>query len=332
MSGEISREQLLGKQIAAPHVVILGAGASLAAFPTGDRNRRQLPLMKNIVDIVGLRDELRSIYPNLHDDFEALYSRLFEDDPDAGIVRTIERRIGDYFGKLQLPIHSTLYDLLLLSLREKDAIFTFNWDPFLFDARRRLEGVAPLPSIYHLHGNVRMGTCLDCGDFGPIVERCSECGQAFSPSRLLFPVAKKNYSDDPFIQHQWSLVRKKLSEAWYVTIFGYSAPKTDQEAMQIFTTAWKANGHQKSIERLEIIDVRDQEELSNQWSGFAHYVHYSIRASFFESALATYPRRTCESLGYMALDGEFVEPIPWPGNLEGLKAYMSELASYERDE
>ena len=32
-----------------PHVVILGAGASLAAFPDGDKNGRKLPLMNDIV-------------------------------------------------------------------------------------------------------------------------------------------------------------------------------------------------------------------------------------------------------------------------------------------
>jgi hypothetical protein len=221
---------------------------------------------------------------------------------------------------------------LILSLRQKDVIFTFNWDPFLFDARRRLEGVAPMPSIYYLHGNVRMGACLDCGDSGPVEDCCSECGHAFSPSRLLFPVEKKNYADDKFIRRQWSSVEKKLSEAWYVTIFGYSAPKTDEEAMEIFANAWKANGHQKSIERLEIIDVRDPEELSSQWGEFAHFRHFDIRSSFFESTLATYPRRTCEALGFMGLEGEFVQPIPWPGNLEGLKTSMADLASYERDE
>ena len=43
-----------------PHVVILGAGASLAAFPNGDKNGRQLPLMNNLVEVVGLRSLLDS--------------------------------------------------------------------------------------------------------------------------------------------------------------------------------------------------------------------------------------------------------------------------------
>lgn len=47
----------------------------------------------------------------------------------------------------------------LLALREKDTIFTFNWDPFLFDAYQRNRHAVSLPSIYFLHGNVRIGAC-----------------------------------------------------------------------------------------------------------------------------------------------------------------------------
>lgn len=34
------------------HLVLLGAGASLAAFPNGEKNGLKLPLMKNFVEIV----------------------------------------------------------------------------------------------------------------------------------------------------------------------------------------------------------------------------------------------------------------------------------------
>ncbi len=37
-----------------PHVVILGAGASLAAFPNGDANGISLPLMYNFIKKLGL--------------------------------------------------------------------------------------------------------------------------------------------------------------------------------------------------------------------------------------------------------------------------------------
>jgi hypothetical protein len=51
-----------------PHVVILGAGASLAAFPNGDRNGRRLPLMKDFVDVVALRGLATASRPSLTPD------------------------------------------------------------------------------------------------------------------------------------------------------------------------------------------------------------------------------------------------------------------------
>ena len=42
-----------------PHLVLLGAGASLAAFPNGEKNGMEMPLMNNFVETVdGLSDYL----------------------------------------------------------------------------------------------------------------------------------------------------------------------------------------------------------------------------------------------------------------------------------
>jgi hypothetical protein len=35
---------------------------------------------------------------------------------------------------MEIPDHVTLYDELLLTLRSKDLIATFNWDPLLLQA------------------------------------------------------------------------------------------------------------------------------------------------------------------------------------------------------
>jgi hypothetical protein len=42
-----------------PHVVILGAGASRAGFPRGDRDGKLLPVMGDLAEIVGLNELLR---------------------------------------------------------------------------------------------------------------------------------------------------------------------------------------------------------------------------------------------------------------------------------
>ena len=52
---EVSVEQEIQQiQMRNPHVVILGAGASYAAFPNGDRNGKKLPLMNNFVETLGI--------------------------------------------------------------------------------------------------------------------------------------------------------------------------------------------------------------------------------------------------------------------------------------
>lgn len=57
-----------------PHLVVIGAGASCAAFSSGDKNGRKLPVMKTIAKDLGLIDVLLPKYENLIDDFELLYS------------------------------------------------------------------------------------------------------------------------------------------------------------------------------------------------------------------------------------------------------------------
>lgn len=64
-----------GKRLLNPHVVIVGAGASIAACKI-DNNGKEVPLLKNIHSILGLTDELKKY--NFSDeqmgDFEKLFS------------------------------------------------------------------------------------------------------------------------------------------------------------------------------------------------------------------------------------------------------------------
>ena len=60
--------------------------------------------------------------------------------PNASLSKVrmaVEQRDAEYFSKLELPDHPTIYDYRLLSLRKKDVIATFNWDPFLWLACHR---------------------------------------------------------------------------------------------------------------------------------------------------------------------------------------------------
>ncbi len=119
-----------------PHLVLLGAGASLAAFPNGEKNGLKVPLMNNFVETVnGLSDYLgkcRIDYKGQN--FEDLYNSLYEDSQYDEIRQVIEKIIYDYFAQMELPDEPTLYDHLILSLTARDAVATFNWDPFLWQA------------------------------------------------------------------------------------------------------------------------------------------------------------------------------------------------------
>ena len=50
-----------GKRLLDPHVVIVGAGASIAACEI-DKNGKKVPLLKNIHNILGLTDELKKYF------------------------------------------------------------------------------------------------------------------------------------------------------------------------------------------------------------------------------------------------------------------------------
>ena len=52
----ISKTQLINDpQKLRPHIVIVGSGASVASFPKGDKNGKQLPTMDNLVEVIGLK-------------------------------------------------------------------------------------------------------------------------------------------------------------------------------------------------------------------------------------------------------------------------------------
>lgn len=117
-------------------------------------------------------------------DFELTYSRMAKNGEHSAVAATIETEIYNYFDSLRLPPTPTLYDHLMLALRKKDVIATFNWDPLLLQAARRCSfpGIE-FPRLLFLHGNVLSGFCPTDSVSGYRGNRCSKCGQEFQPSR-----------------------------------------------------------------------------------------------------------------------------------------------------
>lgn len=315
-----------------PHVVLLGAGASRAAFSNGDAIGRQIPVMDDLVDIIKLqplidRADLKS---GQEGNFEAIYSQLVSDPKHASTVKEIERCIDKYFSCLSLPDRVTTYDRLLISLRSTDAVFTFNWDPFLFDAYQRNRDAVPLPEIFFLHGNVRIGACPDHDKWGARNGRCPDCSRLFIDVPLLYPIRQKNYSADPYIRRNWEAARILFREAFTITIFGYSAPDSDGDAVELLRLAWLSRS-ERTFEHIEIIDTACPSLLHDRWKRFTPTSHYHVTTVFEQSRIARWPRRSCESLLYPMTQGAPCEdfPVPNTDSITELQAYAADIARHE---
>lgn len=295
-----------------PHVVILGAGASYAAFPQGDKHGRMLPLMNNLIETLGIEDivaETGLCFESQN--FEDIYACIHQDSGLIDIREELERQVYRYFREMELPAHPTIYDHLVLSLRDKDLIATFNWDPFLVQAIRRNSHRFKLPRVLFLHGNVEVGYCAEGHMMGNNGGSCSHCCSQLEPTRLLYPITQKNYQLDQFISRQWAMVADALKHAFMVTIFGYGAPTSDARAIELLKGAWGSTD-ERCMEQFEIIDIRDEAELKETWSPFIHTHHHDVYSDFYDSWIAHHPRRTGEAYLNQFMEGKFVENNPLP--------------------
>ena len=279
------------------HTVILGAGATIAAIPDGDKYGRRSSVMNGLIEKLGMRDilervELETESDNLEDIYSELYSR-----PECAKEREeLEQRLYQYFELLEIPDDPTIYDLLILSLTDKDVIATFNWDPLLLQSYTRCSFITDnLPRIFCLHGNVAVGYCEEHVEFGVKRAVCPVCKNELPPTRLLYPVAHKDYESDDYIRNCWDAVRQAISESYMITIFGYSAPASDRKAGDLLKKAW-GDPDDRQIEEITVIDIIDEEEVPIRWKDFIHTHHYQYTNDFCSSYLGTFPRRSCETV------------------------------------
>ena len=296
----MTKEEGINQVYGGGHVVILGAGASIAStIRNPEKNGKWLPSMDNFVEVLGLEHIVEKIPENLKaDNFEKLYGNLHCNNPTNEILLEIEEKIKEYFGGMQLPDEPTIYDYLILSLRGKDLIATFNWDPFLYQAFiRNFKFTKDLPRLSFLHGNVAIGYSKEDKRCGPAGMSMRRDGGYMEPTKLLYPVEQKNYTDDEFINMEWERVKYWLGKdrgTVRATIFGYGAPESDVEAVSLLNNAW-GTPEERDMEQFEIIDITSEDELRKRWNGFIHSHHYDVTSNYFESSLAANPRRTSES-------------------------------------
>ena len=118
------------------------------------------------------------------------------------------------------------------------------------------------------------------------------------------------------IKKSWITLSRALDKAYMVTIFGYSAPKSDAEAIAMMKKAWGSTA-KRNMEQIEIIDLRDEESVITSWNEFIHTHHYSYHTDYFNSTLARYPRRTCEATFDRLMN------LVWLDGSKGFKKNMS---------
>lgn len=316
-----------------PHVVLLGAGASVAAIPSGDKNGKSISIMSGFIQKLGMTDFLKGInLKTKSDNLEEIYSELSEDKTCADVCRRLEDHIYNYFSGFIIPDNPTVYDFLLLSLTKKDVIATFNWDPLLIQAYQRVRTItSDLPEMYFLHGNVLVGFCEKDNVNGPNYQKCPKCGEKLKPVPLLYPVNNKAYDKNIFIRKSWSRFTKGLAKAYMITIFGYSAPKTDAAAIAILKDAWGEIDN-RNLEEIEVIDIRPEEDVISSWEQFVHTHHYKVHDNFFSSTLGRCPRRSCEATFDMLMnciwideDKGFKKNMEW----EQIKKFLMPLIEEE---
>lgn len=283
-----------------PHLFILGAGATKATIPNGDKYGRQSPVMENFLREIGIESLLNGVkLKTKSHNIEAIYSELATKPEYTDIVTKIEEGIVTHYRQMQIPDAPTLYDYLILSLRKKDCIATFNWDPLLIQAYNRVNKITnDLPEMLFLHSSVAVGICEDCRHYEPYRNRyCSLCGKPLISPRLLYPVENKDYSQNIYIQDAWNTLQNYLEIACIVTIWGYSAPKSDKEAKKIMLKAFSSD--YRPLDQIEVIDIADEDKLYETWQPFAKDTNYhlNIHKSLMDTYIGEFPRRSVE--GYV---------------------------------
>lgn len=316
------------------HLVILGAGASLATLPNGDKNNKKLPVMDNFIEVLNLSSLLKEAkLDTKSSNFEVIYNELFNKGRFNDLRQELESRIYEYFSNLELPEEPTIYDYLVLSLRKKDVIATFNWDPLLLQAYiRNGRFIKSLPHLLFLHGNVMIGVCDKDRFQGFRGNICPKCGNKLKQVKILYPIKDKDYGSNEYISTQWNLVEQCFKHSSLITIFGYGAPKSDFKAMQLFKSAW-GKLEERELEEFEIIDIKDEEQVLDIWGDFIFSHHYQIVDSYFKSYIALTPRRSFEAYFERFLNAQFLDihPLPEKVSFSQLWESVLELIKYEED-
>lgn len=275
------------------HLVILGAGSTIATIPNGDKNGEESYTLANLLKDKTFTSFLEKVQGNFSaNDVEDLCKQLYKED--RPLYYEFESLVRKKYARLELPEEFTILDRSVLSLTPNDAIVSFNWDDLVIQAYQRMSEYVPeemLPILAFPHGNAQAVYNNKHYTSKRIVTSTS-----WFDSPLNMPVDEIDYKSDVFINSQWHILDFFMRNAQMITFFGYRGPDSDEQDLKHLDELFAKN---EICDKIEIID-KDQEsavEVAKRLERFKMQPNWLYPcADFWHSTIAKYPRRTLSVL------------------------------------
>ena len=276
------------------HLVILGAGSTIATIPNGDKNGEFGYTLANLLNDKCFTSFVKKAQAKgfLTSDVEDLCNQLCKEDKP--LYDEFETLVRKKYASLELPEEFTILDRLVMSLTPNDAIVSFNWDDLLIQAYQRMSEFVPekmLPILAFPHGNAQAVYNNKHYTSKRIVT-----GANWIDSPLNMPVDEVDYKSDIFIGSQWNILDFFMRNAQMITFFGYSGPSSDELDLQHLDELFAKN---KICDKIEIID----KDLDTAMEVAKRLVRFKMQsnwlypcADFWHSTIAKHPRRTLSVL------------------------------------
>lgn len=276
------------------HLVILGAGSTIATIPNGDKNGEFSYTLANLLNdrcFISFvkKAQVKGFQTS---DVEDLCNQLYKEDKP--LYDEFESLVRTKYASLELPEEFTILDRLVLSLTPNDAIVSFNWDDLVIQAYQRMSRYVPeemLPILAFPHGNSQAVYNNKHYTSKRIVTNTS-----WFDSPLNMPVNEIDYKSDIFIGSQWNILDFFMRNAQMITFFGYSGPSSDELDLQHLDELFAKN---KICDKIEIID----KDLDTAMEVAKRLVRFKMQsnwlypcADFWHSTIAKHPRRTLSVL------------------------------------
>lgn len=276
------------------HVVILGAGSSLATIPDGGVNGVKPFTLKSFRKDPFFEKFFATLTTECYDmNFENLCDYLYKTDKDK--LEELNSLIRQKYSQLVLPQEMSLLEKLILGLNSCDYIVSFNWDSLLLQAYNRVLDYVPegdLPQLLFPHGNVDAG--YKDKRFGCL---SNPSNKEYEASPLNMPIDSLDYKDNRFIEDQWNKFDRILVQARMLTFFGYSGPPSDKKDIDHLFHLFDRN---PICAKVEIIDKDLETARSIQDKWIKHIWKTEVSAdlcdNFYHSRMAMRPKRSIKSL------------------------------------